>query len=175
MAKKNQGTEETQGEGDERQRIGADLIFPLAGVAFAIYYVWSIQGMPWMAQFNGIFLSSVLGVLLVVFAARALGAFVSGRARFSFADLVETPDVTLKRWGVFALAIAFTYMISWIGFTLAVFLFLLIAMVLLQVRPWAKLLGIAIAMSVVGYLLFIVGLDARLPHGPVENFLGRLY
>ncbi len=158
-----------------RTRIGADLIIPVAGLAFAGYYLWSIAGLPGMAQFSGRFLVAVLVVLVVLLALRMGTALTRGEAEFSFADLAETRKTALMRWGVFALAIGFALGIPYLGFTLSIFVFLLLSMLLLQVRPISRIFIIAFCAAAVGYLLFIVALGARLPRGPVETFLAGIF
>lgn len=151
------------------------MIVPVAGLAFGAYYLWSIAGLPSMAQFNGRFLVSIMVVLVILLAARMVWQLSTGEARFSFADLAETPTTALLRWGVFALAVGFTLVIPHVGFTISIFLFLALSMAILGVRPWAKLFGIAFGAAAIGYLLFIVALGARLPRGPVETFLQGLF
>jgi hypothetical protein len=167
--------DETAPASHEQARIGADLIYPLAGAAFGVYYLWSIAEIPWMAQFNGFFLVSILAVLIVLLILRNARDLTSGRARFSFADLAETPTTAILRWGVFGLAVAFVLTIEFFGFTLSILLFLLLSMTLLGVRPWSKLIAVAVGMSAMGYVLFIVALGARLPRGPIENLLSGLF
>jgi hypothetical protein len=157
------------------QRVGADLIIPLAGLAFGAYYLWSIAGLPSMAQFNGRFLVGLMVVLVVLLVFRMGWQLKRGEARFSFADLAETPQTAILRWGVLGLAVGFTLGIPYAGFTLSIFLFLSLSMFLLGVRPWTKMLTISVAAAAIGYLLFIVALGARLPRGPVENFLAGIF
>ena len=158
-----------------KTRIGADLIIPIAGVGFAAYYLWSIAGLPSMAQFSGRFLVVVLVVLVLLLGLRMATALVKGTAEFSFADLSETRQTAVMRWGVLALAIGFALVIPYLGFTLSIFLFLLLTMLLLQVRPISRIVIIAFCAATTGYLLFIVALGARLPRGPVEQFLAGIF
>jgi hypothetical protein len=155
--------------------VGADLIVPVLGAAFAAYYIWSIIELPWMARFSGIVLVSILAVLIVLLLIRSFRALVSGRARFSFAALKEEPATAFRRWGTFALAIGFMVSLEYLGFTLAILVFLLLSMTLLEVRPWRRMVLIAVGASAAGYTLFIAALGARLPRGPIEQFLGGLF
>ena len=159
----------------KQKRIGADMIIPVAGLVFGAYYLHSIAGLPAMAQFNGRFLVALMVVLVIVLAFRMAWQFRRGEARFSFADLAETPQTAILRWGVLGLAVAFTLGIPYAGFTLSIFLFLTLSMFLLGVRPWTKMLTITVIASAIGYLLFIVALGARLPRGPVENVLAGIF
>jgi hypothetical protein len=38
-----------------------------------------------------------------------------------------------------------------------------------------KLIGVALASALCGYLMFIVALDTPFPHGPFEVLLGKLF
>lgn len=159
----------------EPSRVGADLIIPIAGLCFAAYYLWSISGLPYMAQFNGRFLAAIMVVLIILLGLRMATKLSRGEAEWSFADLAETRETAMLRWGVFVLAISFALVIPHLGFTLSIFLFLLTSMVLLKVRPVSKALIIAFCAASVGYLLFIVALGARLPRGPIELFFARIF
>lgn len=163
------------GKPPRQKRIGADLIIPIAGLAFGAYYLHSIAGLPSMAQFNGRFLVSIMALLVVILGFRMAWQLKRGEARISFADLAETPQTAVLRWGVLGLAIAFTLGIPYAGFTLSMFLFLTLSMILLGVRPWTKVLMITVIASLIGYLMFIVALGARLPRGPVEAFLSGIF
>jgi hypothetical protein len=155
--------------------IGADLIVPILGAAFGAYYLWSTAALPLMAQFSGIFLMTCFAILIVLLLIRSVRALRSGRARFSFAALKETPATAVRRWGVFGLAIGFMLSIEHLGFTLAILIFLLASMTLLEVRPWRRLVLIAVIAAAAGYVVFIVALNARLPRGPIENLLAGIF
>lgn len=159
----------------KKTRVGADMIVPVAGLAFGAYYLWSIAGLPRMAQFNGRFLVMILVVLSVLLALRMALGLIRGEAEFSFADLAESRQTAYARWGVLALAIGFALVIPFVGFTLSIFLFLLLSMLLLQVRPISRIMIIASSAATLGYLLFIVALGARLPRGPIENILAGIF
>jgi hypothetical protein len=62
--------------------------------------------------------------------------------------------------------------IEWLGFTLTTFLFLAAGMLLLNDgrRP-GFIVGLAAALAIGGYLLFIVAFQTRFPEGPLEQLL----
>jgi hypothetical protein len=89
-----------------------------------------------------------------------------------FSDIFRSHDlggVAKAIWCIFIIVIPY------LGFTLTIFLFLLLAMLALGVRSVRKLIGVALTSAVVGYLMFIVALDTPFPHGPVEMLLGKLF
>jgi hypothetical protein len=73
------------------------------------------------------------------------------------------------------LAIGYVAVIAWLGFTLTTFAFLSAAMLTLNDgrRP-GFVLGLAAALALGGYLLFIVAFQTRFPVGPFERLMGAL-
>ena len=43
-----------------RRQVGSDLIIPVAGIAYAVYYVYSVWDFPPEAQRSGFFLAGLL-------------------------------------------------------------------------------------------------------------------
>jgi hypothetical protein len=74
------------------------------------------------------------------------------------------------------LAIGYVAVIAWLGFTLTTFAFLSAAMLTLNDgrRP-GFVLGLAAALALGGYLLFIVAFQTRFPVGPFERLMGALF
>jgi hypothetical protein len=153
----------------------AELILPLAAVAFTVYYFVTIWDLVWEAQVNGLLIGSALLALVAIYLVRTALDLARGRAVFSLGPLVRPLDVQLKRAALLAISIVFIALIQWLGFTLAVALFLLSSLYALGVRDRVRLIGVPLALSLCGYLLFIVALDTRFPHGPVERLLEALF
>ena len=80
-----------------------------------------------------------------------------------------------RRVGLLLLALGFIYMMQFLGFTISLFIFLVIAIAFLSKLTQVKR-GIVIAacVSLGGYLLFIQFVGARFPHGPFERFISSL-
>lgn len=160
---------------DEPRPVGGDLILPLAGLVFTIYYFVTIWDLTWEAQVNGFFVGSVLIVLILIYLARTARDVISGRATLGLGGLARPLEVQVKRGALLLLSIAFIWLLQWLGFTLATGLFLFAALYVLGVRDRRQLIGLPLALSLGGYVLFIALLQTRFPHGIVERLLGSLY
>jgi hypothetical protein len=158
-----------------RKGIGADLILPLMAAGYAAYYVYTINDFPWEAQMNGTFIAVVIWLLVGAMLVRTALRLRRGEATLRATGITK-PQAKLA---VRALFVAFTaldiLLMPWLGFTLTVMLFLASAMWLLGVREVKPLVVIPLAAGSVGYLLFVVALDTRLPAGPVEWLLQWLF
>jgi cell division protein FtsW (lipid II flippase) len=106
---------------------------------------------------------------------RLVLGFRRGEARLGFGDLLERSPVQAQRVGLLLILVVFIALVPWLGTTLGVFLSLLALMLTLGVRSWRRLLLISLAVATTVYLLFMLLLQSRLPSGPVEEALGRLF
>jgi len=168
--------EQESPEGRQRRAIGGDLIIPIAAVAFTLYYFSTIIDSPWEAQVNAFFVGSILIVLVAIQLVRMGRELLGGEANLGLGPLIPPRAILPKRLALLALTIGYVVVIEWLGFTLTSFLFLASAMALLNDgrRP-ALTLGLAAALSLGGYVLFIVAFQTRFPAGPLENLLGALF
>ena len=92
-----------------------------------------------------------------------------GEGDWSFHTLFEPHDYVRLRLALFALTVGYIAVISFLGFTITTFLFLFLAMLLLNRGRRAKLsFSLAAMLSIGGYLLFIVAFDTSFPEGPFE-------
>jgi hypothetical protein len=167
--------EQRSPEGGQRRAIGGDLIIPIAAVAFTLYYFSTIIHSPWEAQVNAFFVGSILLVLVLIQLVR-MGRMLIGReADLRLGELIRPTALLPKRLSLLALTIGYIMVIEWLGFTLTTFLFLASSMLLLNDgrRP-AFILGLAAAVALGGWLLFIVAFHTRFPAGPLEHLLRAL-
>jgi hypothetical protein len=153
---------------------GGDLVIPLLAGSFAVYYISTVWDLPWEAKANGLVLGSLLVLLVLVSVFGTLHSLYRGTASLSLRRLIEPIQFQSKRLGLVALMIAFIAVMPYLGFTLTLFTFLVLAMLLLGVRSVRRLLSVAAIAALVGYLMFIVLLDTPFPHGPVEALLGKI-
>lgn len=162
-------------QGSKSQSLGSELVIPVVAMAFAVYYVVSIWKLPWEAQMNGMFLSAMIWALGLLFIVRVVRRrMADAGARFGFASLFGTGDLARQRIGLVALTVGYVVVIYWLGFTLTTAVFLAAAMVHLGVRSWGKLVAISLTLSLLGYAVFIVALNSRLPHGPFEHWMAPI-
>lgn len=161
---------------ERRRALGADLIIPVGTILFAIYYLRTVWDLPWQAKAAGLGIAGAMAVVLALLGVRFVREWSSGRANLGLGSLA-TPAVTLaQRLALLAAALAFVFVMPWLGFTLGLFLFLMAGMIILSGLSQLKsALIISLLVSFGGYLLFIVFVGARFPHGPVETLLGFIF
>ena len=151
---------------------GGELIIPVAAVAFTLYYFSSILDSPWEAQVNAFFVGSILLALVAILLTRTGRDLIAGRADLRLGNLVEPVGLIPKRLILLLLAIGYVAVVEWLGFTLTTFAFLTAAILTLNDlgRP-GLVLGLAAALSLGGYLLFVVAFQTRFPEGPFERLV----
>ena len=160
----------------EKRAFGADLIIPAGTILFAVYYLYTVWDLPWQAKAAGLGIGGAMAIVLALLAVRFVREWSAGRANLGLGDLVF-PTVTLaQRLGLLAAAFAFVLVMPLVGFTLGLFLFLMAGMVILSGLSHLRSAAIiALLVSLGGYLLFIVFIRARFPHGPVETLLSSIF
>ncbi|MBK5205205.1 MAG: tripartite tricarboxylate transporter TctB family protein [Polaromonas sp.] len=151
------------------------MVIPLLAGGFATYYISTVWDLPWEAKANGMVLGGLLLVLVTIFVLDTVNSVYRKTASLSLRRLVEPRQFQGKRLGLVALMIAFIVLIPYLGFTLTMFTFLLLAMLVLGVRSVRRLISVAGIAALVGYLMFIALLNTPFPHGPVEALLGRIF
>lgn len=161
--------------GGTPEPIGAELVLPAIALAYAIYYVITIVGLPWEAQANGLLIAAALGLLVLALFVRTGLRVARGEATLGLDRLLEPRGRLPARLGFLALMIASMSLIGTLGFTLTTFLFMAASMALLGVRSRRRILAAAAAVAVGGYVFFIAILDTRFPKGPVESLLAWVF
>lgn len=159
----------------ERKPMGGELIIPVVAFLFTLYYFWTIIDVPWIAQVSALFVGTILIVLLIVFFVRTVLQVRRGEADLSLHTMIEPVWFLPKRLGLLGLTIGYVLVIRWFGFTLTTFVFLLLAMLLLNNgRRFGLILAISTFCSIGGYLLFVVAFKTRFPAGPFEILMKGL-
>ena len=159
----------------ERKHIGGELIIPVAGVVFAIYYFTTIIDSPFEAQVSAFFVGTVLTGLVAIFLLKSAISVIRGETDLGIEPLLSDRSFLPKRLALFALTVAFIIVVEWGGFTLTTFVFLSLAMLLLSDgRNLKFILILAASLAIGGYLLFIVAFHTRFPFGPFEYLMNRV-
>ena len=167
--------DETEAGQPRKRALGAELVIPVTALVFTLYYFYTILESPWTAQASAFFIGTILIVLALVFIALTFRWVAKGDGDWSFHTLFEPHDYVRLRLGLFALTVGYIAVISFLGFTITTFLFLVLAMLLLNRGRRAKLsLLLAAILSIGGYLLFIVAFDTNFPEGPFENLMNGI-
>lgn len=160
---------------EKKNARGDELVFPLMALAFAAYYIYTIIGLSWEAQINGLIIGSILIFLIVIFLCRIALDRWRGRISLKFKTFAFKSGIQITRIWFLLLAIAYVIVIPWGGFTLTTIAYLVAAMLLLGVRSPLRLISISLALSMSGYFFFITLLETRLPSGPVERLIEWLF
>ena len=158
-----------------RQAIGADLVIPVLAVAFTIYYFSTIWELGWEAKANGLAIVTILLLLVGILLARMVLQVKRGEATLAMDRLLKPLESQGRRLGLIGAIVAFIVVLPWLGLTLTIFCFMCATMLVLGVRKPLPLLTTALAVAAGGYVGFIVVLNTRFPHGPVENILARIF
>ncbi|MDB4173157.1 hypothetical protein N9748_00900, partial [bacterium] len=76
-------------EGPKKKSTGADLIIPVAAIAFTIYYISTIWNAPWTAKVSTFFIAGVLFLLCSIFFVMFLLQYRQGEADFSLNKILN--------------------------------------------------------------------------------------
>lgn len=166
-------TKEEAGNG--RKPIGADLILPLMGAAYAVYYVYSVHDYPFEAQVSGFALASLLCGLVLIFLARTGYGLWSGRFSWGFGNFFGPEESRARRGIFFLLIVANVLAAPYLGFTLTTFLFLFLSFCAVGVRPVSRALLVAACAALSGWLFFIELLNSHFPPGPFERLVQAIF
>jgi hypothetical protein len=157
------------------QEIGADLVIPALAVAFTLYYFSTILEFGWEAKANGLAIGTILLLLIGILLVRTVLRTKRGEATLGMGRLLKPLESQRRRLGLIVTITAFILVLPWLGLTLAIFCFMCATMLVLGVRKPLSLLVTAFSVAAGGYVGFIVVLNTRFPHGPVENLMARIF
>ena len=156
----------------DRKAAGGQLVIPVAGILFTLYYFATIWDSPFEAQVAAFFVGTILLVLSLIFIAKMLWQWKGDEVSLALDDLVGRRSMRACRLTLFGLTLGFMVLIEYLGFTITTFLFLASAMLLLgEGRHPGRAIGIAFGAAIGGYLLFILAFETRFPAGAFENFM----
>jgi hypothetical protein len=156
----------------EKKHIGADLVIPIAALAFTVYYFTTIIELPWTAQASTFLIGGLLVAAIAAFAVFNTIAVIRGEADLGFQRLTEPLSFLPTRAALFALTIGYIVVVESAGFTITTFVFLSSAMLLLgRGKRWKFILVLSAILSVGGYFLFIYAFQVRFPEGPFEMMI----
>jgi hypothetical protein len=159
----------------QKRPLGGELIIPVATILFAVYYISTVWELAWQANAVGLSIGGAMAVLLVILGVRFAREWARGEADFGLGEVAYPLGTLGRRLAILAAAIGFILVMPYLGFTLSMFIFLMVGVMILSGFAQLKRgLVIALAVSLGGYFLFIVFVGARFPLGPVEHFLRSL-
>lgn len=152
----------------------AELFVPLLSTAFAIYYLITIQGIPFLAQMYGGGISFLLILLSAAVTLRVVIRIIRSRGvaeKATISGVVATARHYKKMISLVVGIALFIGLLPYLGYPIISFLFIALATYILGVKKISRTLLIALGVTVVGYILFIVFLQVRIPLGPIR-YLG---
>ena len=160
----------------EKRHVGGELIVPVAGLLFTIYYFSTIIDSPWTAQVSAFFVGAILIALIVAFLVKTAIEYRAGLVDLKAGAIAEPRELLPKRLILFGLTLGYIYVIHLLGFTLTTFLFMAAAMALLSNgRRLGFIVALSAVMSLAGWALFILAFDTRFPLGPFEWLTEALF
>jgi hypothetical protein len=155
--------------------VGADLILPLMGSAYAIYYIWSVHDFPFEAQVSGFALATLLCALVLIFLVRTGLGLAAGRYTLGLGDFFGPVESRTQR-GLFLLLIVANILAApYLGFTLTTFFFLFLSFWVVGVRPLRRAFVVAACSALAGWVFFIEILHSRFPPGPFERLVQAIF
>lgn len=156
--------------------VGGELVIPAAAVAFTLYYFSTITDVPFTAQASALFVGTVLILLCLALFVRIFLGVRRGDLSLRVGALIEPVSYVPKRLMLLGLAIGYIFVVDWLGFTLTAFLFLSLAMTILNDgRSKGFILALSGTLALAGWLLFIVAFETRFPAGPFELLMQRIF
>ncbi len=169
--------DEQAGQGRrEKKAIGGELIIPVAALVFTVSYLTTIIDVPWTAQVSAFFVGSILILLLLIFFIRTALSLGRGEVSLRVGEIVEPVLFVPRRIVLLALTIGYVLLIQWAGFTITTFVFILLAMLVLnEGRNKGLIFILSAVFSIGGWLLFIVAFETRFPAGPFEQLMKGLF
>ena len=169
-------TDHEEQENPERKSLGGDLVLPIGAFIFTLYYFYTIIDVPRIAQISAFFVGIILIFLIILLAIRIGREVKAGTADLRIGRLIEPKSFIPKRLALLGLTLGFIFFVEWLGFTLTVFAFLSLAMLLLSGgKNKVMIFSVATVLAFGGYLLFIVAFHTRFPAGPFEQLMERLF
>ena len=156
---------------EPREAAGADLVIPLLALAFATYFFVSINDLAWEAKANGVIIGTALVLLVLAQVGRIVYRVAKGRADLSTRALWTPRDALPKRIGTVLVTIAFIATLKWLGLTLGLLVWMVVALWVMGVRNPRVIAAISLVTAASAYLLFIAALNSSFPHGPIEKLL----
>jgi len=160
---------------DTREPLAADFIIPLLACGLAGYYLATTTDLVWEARAAGVAVGVPLIAMSVFHMGRTIYRIVQGSGSFSGGEMFANTLFNRQRLVLGVLIAVFIIALPWTGTTLGLFLVLIAGMWTLGVRSIRQLLGIAATTAAVVYVLLIYLVSSRLPQGPVEWLITRLF
>ena len=160
---------------DTREPLGADFIIPVMACILAGYYLATTTDLVWEARAAGVAVGVPLIAMCVYHMGRTTWRIIKGEGSFSFGEIFEDNLFNRQRLGLLILITLFIIALPWTGTTLGLFLVLVASMRLLGVTSIRQLVLVAATTAATVYVLLMYLVSSRLPQGPVEWLIARIF
>jgi hypothetical protein len=160
---------------DTREPLGADFIIPVMACILAGYYLATTTDLVWEARAAGVAVGVPLIAMCVYHMGRTTWRIIKGEGSFSFGEIFEDNLFNRQRLGLLILTTLFIIALPWTGTTLGLFLVLIASMRLLGVTSIRQLVLVAATTAATVYVLLMYLVNSRLPQGPVEWLIARIF
>ncbi len=167
-------TDESQ-RAHTREPLAADFIIPLLACGLAGYYLATTTDLVWEARAAGVAVGVPLIAMSVAHMGRTIYRIVQGSGSFSTGEMFADTLFNRQRLALVVLVSLFVAALPWTGTTLGLFLLLIAGMWTLGVTSIRQLVGIAATTAAVVYVLLIYLVSSRLPQGPIEWLITRVF
>ena len=153
-----------------------DLVIPALALAFTAYYLTTITEVPWLAQASAVTVSCLLILAIAAYAVRTASRIAHGSETIRLPELTLVSMVTVRRFALLTLAVAYVLLIGNLGFTLTTTVFIFLAIIVLSsAANWRRAALMSVGCSAAGYLVFIYFFKTRFPMGFIEKTLQGLF
>ena len=154
-----------------------DFVIPFFAFALAVYYYYTLRGLPDIAKYYG----GTISILIMICFAAIMGIFFKKKIYLQLRSLrgklhksEKGINPTLVAVQVLGIALLYVGAIQLIGFTCATFLYLCVMMLFLGRRGIWRVILPAVAVTAVGFILFVVILNLNISLDPISKSLKYL-
>jgi amino acid transporter len=147
----------------------SELVVPVTATVFALYYLSTIRGIPFLAQIYGGGVSILLLLLCLIASLRVIVKLVRENrdaVPVTFSEVKAALRPYSKAAALVLGMALYIGLMSFIGYPAVSFLFIAGALYILGLKSIPRALLLSLVVTVIGYILFVVFLQVRLPLGP---------
>jgi hypothetical protein len=147
----------------------SELVVPITATVFALYYLSTLRGIPFLAQIYGGGISILLLLLCAIASIRVLVNVIKTRgdsAPVTFLGIRNALRPYSKASALVLGIVLYIGLMPYLGYPAVSFLFIAAALYILGLKSIPRVLLMALVVTVIGYFLFVAFLQVRLPLGP---------
>lgn len=154
-----------------------DLVIPVFAFALAVYYYHTLRELPAIAKYYG----GTISILIMLCFACVVVIFFKNKVYLEFKQTEKDTKAekgksnpSLIAAELIGITVLYVGAIKLVGYTAATFIYLCVIMLFLGRRGVFKIVLPAVAVTLVGYILFIIILNLNISLDPVSKWLKYL-